>query len=50
MTLDVRVVDDRVADLVARAGDEVHDAGREARLVQQLDEERRAMRRVAERA
>ena len=44
---DVRVVDDRVADVAAGAGDEVDDAGRKARLVHELDEERRAQRRVA---
>ena len=46
---DVRVVDDRVADLAARTGHEVDDARREARLVHELDEERRAVGRVARR-
>ena len=50
MTGHVRRVDDRVADLGSPAGDHVDRPGREARLGHQLDDERRAMGRVAGRA
>ena len=44
MTGDVGRIDDRVADLRAAPGHEVHDARREAGLGHQLDEERGAVR------
>ena len=47
MTADVRGIDDRVTDLAAGAGHEVHDPGREPRLGHELHEQRGAMRRVA---
>ncbi len=43
---DIGAVDEGVADLRARTSDEVDDAGREAGLRHQLDEERGAMGRV----
>ena len=46
----VGALDDRVADLAARPGHEVDDAGRETGLGHELDEQRRAMRRVGRRA
>ena len=45
--LHVRALDERVADVRAAAGDQVHGARREAGLGHQLDEQHRAVRRVA---
>ena len=47
---DVGVLDDRVADLAAGAGDDVHDALGKTALEQELDEADEAGRRVAKRA